>query len=326
MNHSKSISIIVPVYNTSAYLEKCIDSLLDQTYRNLEIILVNDGSTDNSEELCQKYAQIDSRIIVLSQEHIGVSAARNLGLSYAKGDYIGFVDSDDYCDICMFSEMINEAEKHNVDIVLIGFYYVKDTILEEHEYFPNNQLIDIETVRHRIITDQIGSQPCFKLFKKELWDNVTFPEGRIYEDVATVYKCFYKTNKSCAYLCKPLYYYVLRNNSLSFKKSAAQGYGLYLSFKDRYAFSCANNLPEKELCLIKACMFAQGVVNNSYTLYKKDQSNPIVADAKDFITEHEKELRSSKKAPIKYKLLDWAFVHMRFFYIILMRIIRLFFK
>ena len=323
MNNNKSISIIVPVFNTSAYLEKCIESLLNQTYRNLEIILVNDGSNDNSGEICHKYAQKDSRIIVLYEKNAGLSAARNLGLSAAKGDYLAFVDSDDYCDTSMFSEMINEAENNTVDIVIAGSYYVKDSVLEEHEYFPNNQLIDIETVRHNILTDQIGSQAWSKLFKKELWNGVTFPVGRIYEDIATIYKCFYNTNKPCAYICKPFYYYVLRNNSLSFKKSAAQGYGLYLSFKDRYDFSSANNLPEKELCLINTCMFAQGVINNSYTLYRNNQSDPTVIEAKAFITLHEKEFLSSKKASLKYKLLIWAFIHMKSIYILFIKIIKL---
>ena len=326
MNHSKSISIIVPVYNTSAYLEKCIDSLLNQTYRNLEIILVNDGSTDNSGEICHRYAHIDPRVIVLYEENAGLSAARNLGLSVAKGDYIAFVDSDDYCDSCMFAEMIDEAEKNTVDIVIAGSYYIKDAVLEEHEYFPNNQLIDIDTVRHYLLTDQIGSQAWSKLFKKELWNGITFPVGRIYEDIATIYKCFFNTNKPCAYICKPLYFYVLRNNSLSFKKSAAQGYGLYLSFKDRYAFSCANNLPEKELCLIKACMFAQGVINNSYTLYKNDQINPTVGDAKLFILQHVNDLTSSRNVLFKYKLLAWLFVYAKPIYLILIRIVRLFYS
>ncbi len=325
-NFGRTISIIVPVFNTSAYLEKCIISLINQSYQDLEIILVNDGSTDNSGVICNKYAQIDSRIIVLYEENAGLSAARNLGLANATGSYIAFVDSDDYCDTNMFSEMINEAIKNNVDIVIAGSYYVKENKLQEHEYFPDNQLLDIETIRHLILTDSIGSQAWSKLFKKELWKDITFPVGRIYEDIATIFKCFYNTNNPCAYICKPLYFYVLRNDSLSFKKSPAQGYGLFFSFKERYEYSASNNLAEKEICLVKACMFAQGIINNSYTLYKYDQSNPTVAEAKLFISQHINELTSSKMAPIKYKLLAWAYVHVQNIYVFFITVARLILK
>ena len=113
---SNQISIIVPIYNTEKYLERCLQSILNQSYRNIEIILVNDGSDDNSLAICNKYKDKDKRIIVIDKKHTGVADTRNIGLEKASGNYIGFVDSDDYIDIDMFKKLIVGAEKYKCDI------------------------------------------------------------------------------------------------------------------------------------------------------------------------------------------------------------------
>ncbi len=118
----KLISIIIPVYNVERYLRECIDSIIAQTYKNLEIILVDDGSSDKSGEICDEYSKKDSRIKVIHKKNGGLSDARNVALDIAKGDYIGFIDSDDYIEKDMFQILYNLAEEYNAEISSISFY------------------------------------------------------------------------------------------------------------------------------------------------------------------------------------------------------------
>lgn len=132
----KLISIIVPVYNVEKYLKECIDSVISQTYKNLEIILVDDGSTDKSGEICDEYSKKDSRIKVIHKENGGLSDARNVALDIAKGEYIGFVDSDDYVEKDMFETLYKLAEEHNTEISSISFYKTLE-----------NEIIDVRNSR-----------------------------------------------------------------------------------------------------------------------------------------------------------------------------------
>ena len=115
------ISIIVAIYNVDQYLEQCIDSIINQSYKNLEIILVNDGSTDNSKNICDYYSEIDKRIKVVHKKNGGVSSARNTGIDIATGDYIAFVDSDDYLELNMYETMINNLEQNQCDMGVCGY-------------------------------------------------------------------------------------------------------------------------------------------------------------------------------------------------------------
>ena len=131
MKKNNLISIIVPIYNVEKYLKKCIDSIINQTYKNLEIILVDDGSPDNCGKICDEYAKKDNRIKVIHKENGGVSSARNVGVENATGEYIGFVDSDDYIEKDMYEVLINNLKKENADISIISNYEVyKNKIIE----------------------------------------------------------------------------------------------------------------------------------------------------------------------------------------------------
>ena len=121
----KLLSIIVPVYNVKSYLKKCVESIINQTYTNLQIILVDDGSTDGSQDICDEFAQRDSRIVVIHKENGGLSTARNVGMDRAKGAYIAFVDSDDWLEPNMYEALISQLEKHEADIVACSFYECK---------------------------------------------------------------------------------------------------------------------------------------------------------------------------------------------------------
>jgi len=219
------ISVIVPIYNVEKYLSKCIESIINQTYKDLEIILVNDGSLDNCPRICDEYAKKDNRIKVIHKENGGVSTARNIGLDKALGDYIFFVDSDDYLDLRMIEVLYNNMKKYKADISMCNYirvdnYDVKVSNNEEQiEIYSNIQALN------RLYKDTytfhedyaLFIAPWNKLYKKELFDNLRYPIGKIYEDGATIYKVLYKSNK-IVHTNQILYYYYQSPNSISRKK------------------------------------------------------------------------------------------------------------
>lgn len=201
------VSIIVPVYNVEEYLPRCLDSLINQTLSDIEIIIVNDGSKDNSQKIIDKYKKKDKRIISLIKENGGQSSARNYGFKYASGEYIGYVDSDDWVSPNMYEEMYNIAKKNNDDIVICDFYNAYD----------DGKLINMSSLIEEsddIIKGYIMSNPCpwNKIYKKELLNDKYFPEGMIYEDYASNPLLAIKLKK-VEYLKKRLYYYYIRDNS-----------------------------------------------------------------------------------------------------------------
>ncbi len=173
-------SVIVPIYNSEKYLKKCLDRLVNQTFKNIEIILVNDGSTDNSEDIIKQYLK-DKRIIYLKKENGGQASARNLGLSKAKGEYISFIDSDDYVDLNMF-EKLNECTSDN-DIILSDYYYTKED--------QDNYVKLFDGIAGNIINAdywKFDTCPWNKFYKKSflIENNFSFPEGIMYEDYASI--------------------------------------------------------------------------------------------------------------------------------------------
>jgi len=210
---SALISIIVPVYKTEPYLRKCLESIVSQTYKNMEIILVNDGSPDNCGEICDKYASIDSRIKVIHQKNGGLSAARNAGLRIASGEYIGFVDSDDWIENDMFETLYLGALKYGADIAICGYFY-EDCAKYKEVKEEHTVLLDCKDALHHLILDKTFTNHVWnKLFKNKLFEGVYFPEGRIFEDIATTYKLFEKTDK-VVYLNSCKYYYRQREDSI----------------------------------------------------------------------------------------------------------------
>lgn len=204
------VSIIVPVYNTQIYLERCIKSLLNQEYTNIEIILIDDGSSDNSLFICERYKK-DDRVVVIHQENSGVSMARNKGLDRARGDYISFVDSDDFVSPYFISHAVDKMERCQADIVLFDFYQIKNNksaipVPDFHKRYGNelkNGNIDIKKL---LIADFIPNYMWNKLFKRSLWDTIRFPIQYKYEDLFIL---MYILNKAeiIVYLPERLYYY-----------------------------------------------------------------------------------------------------------------------
>lgn len=215
---TKIISVIVPVYNVMNYLKQCLDSIIQQTYTNLEIILVDDGSTDQSGSICDVYKEKDSRITVIHKKNGGLSDARNTGLNICNGDYISFVDSDDYLSPYFYEILMGVAKKKNCDIVALkggtSFWDGEEisTLAKDNDEFAVHYL-NSHDVLERMLYQEIATGAQFKLYKKEVFDNIRFPVGYLYEDVATTYKPFFNA-KECAIVEADIYAYRKRRDSI----------------------------------------------------------------------------------------------------------------
>lgn len=212
------ISVIVPVYNVEALLPRCIDSILNQTYKNLEVLLVDDGSRDASGKICDDYALRDSRLRVFHKENGGQSTARNLGLDAATGEYITFVDSDDWLEADGYGPMLELALRENVKLVSAGRYDVSARRGEKKVGLcPKRQeTLSAEEMLGRLFTwDGCDSSPCDKLFHRSLFDTIRFPSRSNCEDVAIVYKLV-EAAGTVAMLNKPFYNYYHRPGSTSY--------------------------------------------------------------------------------------------------------------
>lgn len=195
----KLLSIIVPVYNVNKYIVKCVDSILAQTYKNFEVILVDDGSTDDSGKICDSYLTKDVRVKVLHKKNGGLSSARNAGLDISRGDYIGFVDSDDWIESNMYKDMIEYMDDNSCNIVECAINIVIDTSIKRISDKRREIISGKEALcRHM---DQTGRysipRPAVwsKLFKKDFWTTNRFPDGRIHEDYLLTCIALYESEK-----------------------------------------------------------------------------------------------------------------------------------
>lgn len=221
------ISVIVPVYNTERFLDTCIQSILSQTYQNFEIILVDDGSTDGSPEKCDLYAESDSRIRVIHKKNGGQSSARNRGLDVCKGDYISFVDSDDWIEPDMYMTLLGLLEEHDASLAVCSRYdaYENSDRKVIGKVIENPGLFDAYDVLPQMAMGRISDfSVCDKLHRRDLWETIRFPEGEIYEDLAVMYKVLIAARK--VVLCEqPFYVYFHRRNSTvtsTFREASVQ--------------------------------------------------------------------------------------------------------
>lgn len=217
------ISIIVPVYNVQPYIGKCLDSLLNQTYKNIEIICINDGSEDGSEKILEQYTLMDKRVRVFYQVNSGVSSARNLGLDHVRGEYFGFIDPDDYIALDMYECLLKAINKNNADISCCSYCFVKE---EKVVSVSNKHIVTADTVEMKKFLKYVYMRDSYKAvggfvqtrlfrtcrFKKSAW-NVRFENEICYgEGTLFLANCMVKARK-IVYIDKPMYYYVQREKS-----------------------------------------------------------------------------------------------------------------
>lgn len=188
------ISIIVPVYNVEKYIKTCIESLINQSYKKLEIILVDDGSTDNSGKICDQYAEIDSRIIVIHQKNGGAANAKNAGLKVATGEYLTFADSDDYVELDAYESMVSLLLEHNADVVQCGFRQIYSHRSEQYTFSGQQQFNEVEYLE-RYTTHWTCGLLWDKLYRRELFENIYFEEGHVVDDEFFTYQGIMKAKK-----------------------------------------------------------------------------------------------------------------------------------
>lgn len=235
------LSIVVPVYNVEQYLNKCVDSILSQTFRDYELILVDDGSTDGSSLICDDYKEKDDRICVWHKKNGGLSEARNYGIEHSNGEYIAFVDSDDWIDSSMYESMMSAIVENDADIAVCGHRVVTvDGEVEETVVFEKPILLTGTEATIEILKDE--RMPSFawnKLYKKSLFKDIRFPQGRIYEDTAVMYR-YFDMAKSVYVLNNVYYNYLRRPGSLCLsqtnEKVVKRVHDNAQAFYERYVF------------------------------------------------------------------------------------------
>lgn len=217
MTSSPLVSVIVPVYNVAKLLERCVDSILAQTYTNLEIILIDDGSTDMGGAFCDVYAKRDSRIRVIHQENAGLSAARNAGLKIAKGQYVTFVDSDDAVRPNLIEYLLNLCTDYHVKMSICPFTEVLNGQNPAPAPTDFDQITVVDTLDCliRMLSEQGFSMSAWgKLYSRDLFKDVIFPTGRLYEDVGTTYRLVLKCPR-IAISTLPAYLYYINPDSIT---------------------------------------------------------------------------------------------------------------
>ena len=272
------ISIIVPVYKVEPYLPQCLESIINQTYKNLEVILVDDGSQDRCGESCDEYAKKDNRIKVFHTENGGLSAARNYGMTRAGGEHLGFVDSDDWIEPDMFELLLAQMEEHHGVVASCGFY------AEYPERVVTTPVIDKEfdntpDLLRALIQGKCRNVVWNKLYRRSCFTGIKFTQDHVYEDISVMYKVFSKATSaiSCS---KPLYHYRKREEAISQVFLWKHLTDFWLAHKERYDFFLKSRLFENDRAvsdqLLRWCAvaiarnwrFAYGCKNQDKSFYQ----------------------------------------------------------
>ncbi len=232
----KIISVIVPIYNAEKYLEKCLDSIVGQSYRHLEIILVNDGSMDRSGNICDRYAAGDRRIKVIHRENGGLSAARNAGLDIATGEYLGFVDSDDWLEIDMYQFLLDDLLSVGADIAVCGFFHTFDDYEMPNDKSFSYRVLERTDALKLLLKDRVMQNYIWcKLYKQELFEGIRMPEGRIFEDAFTQHLIFEKARKVVMHNV-PKYHYLQREDSICGRIRSFMNEDYHAAFYERVLY------------------------------------------------------------------------------------------
>lgn len=269
---SPLVSVIVPVYNVENYLTRCLDSILGQTYQNLEIILVDDGSTDRSGEICRRYAAMDPRIQLIVQENRGPSAARNTGLDRMTGEYVTFVDSDDYLSIYFIEILLIKLLECNVEIATCDYIIAAEK--------NNDALSDLFSVRDSVFCEQVSGEAALspvnrnfesvamKLFGRQIFQNIRFKEGKISEDILISRKIYVQVDRVC-HVRQKLYACRQRANSLSRKDGIPVASADYIeALLDRLIFFKDQNI-EQYIPITYKCILESYTFLSEYPKRKK---------------------------------------------------------
>lgn len=297
MQNESKISVIIPVYNVEMYLTKCIESVINQTYNNIEIILVDDGSTDKSGKICDYFSKRDSRIKVIHKENGGLSDARNVGLQNASGDYIAFVDSDDWLEEDMYECLYNLIYEYQADISMCAANSVDvDGKIVGSGRFPDKGknyenvkvYVDSEILKaHLSKTNDINAGVWNKLYRRNIVDGIEFPKSKLYEDVFTMYKYLDRASKVVKTRSHK-YNYFQREDSICRKKFCKKNFDSVEANNERYVF-VKKNYPELEPLARRQVLI--NLLNIGFRLAKSNQLT-------EFRTELFQVVKDTKKLPL----------------------------
>lgn len=296
------ISVVVPIYNVEKYLERCVNSIINQTYKNLDIILVDDGSQDNSGKICNKYKEKYSNIHVIHQKNQGLSVARNNGLAIAKGDYITFIDSDDWIKEDMIESLFNAIQKYKADIASVGFCDVYDNgqIIKHAKYTKIEVLTKEKALECFLFNDYLTVCVCGKLYKTDIWNGIQCPPGKLFEDQYTTYKLLDKSNK-VVFVSNSYYYYYKRSGSIGHSQFDSQTYDLYYGIQEEYNF-ISNKYPRLECTLAVAKITWEIVFINMMLRASNSENKQLIFDIRKFARKRIKDVYKCKFIGIVRKI------------------------
>ena len=306
------VSIIVPIYKVEPYLRRCLDSIVNQTYTNLEIILVDDGSPDGCPQICDEYAANDNRIIVIHKENGGLSDARNTGLDVCKGEYISFVDSDDWTTPTYIEHLLKAIKDNNAEIAVCNYTTTKQncTINTLNTSIPEYEILTPTLAVKKLWSkDYVTFVTAWgKLYKKSLFTGIYFPKGKIHEDKYTTYKLLYQSNKT-VFLKELHYFYFQRNDSITAKTSSSSIRILEAQIERYFFFKEHKENEIIELCLKTLCwdlLFAYSLCKSTTHGYSaKDLLTLYKTSVNDYAnvnksSKHLKYLKLFARIPILY--------------------------
>ena len=299
----QKLSVIVPVYKVEPYIHKCVDSILGQTYTNLEVILVDDGSPDNCGKICDEYAAKNKRIKVIHKKNGGQADARNFGIEAATGEIIGFVDSDDYIEPNMYQEMIDYMQQNNLDIVCADTNQVKGNKIKFKPRYKKNYIWNKEEALCEILNGNLDNAVWNKIYKSEVIGNIRFPKSRVYEDVATIYKFISNANK-IGYISKPYYFYIKRKGStIATSFNSKSRYDCFVGYIERLNFAEKHKLSCVEACRKQALETALATLTAFYA-NNENRASDRYKKVNDFI-----KMQLDKKNHLrkKHEFLLWSF-------------------
>lgn len=310
MERENLISVIVPIYKVEKYLDKCVQSLVTQTYSNLEIILVDDGSPDNCPDICDRWAKKDSRIKVLHKQNGGLSDARNAGLEIAAGEYIGFVDSDDYICENMYELLLKNLCKTNADLAICNYRLLNEEGKKLESCSPiRNELLTREKALQKLEQDYWWYYVTAwnKLYTRKSLENVKFPVGKIHEDQFVVHRVFYNC-RSVVTIADELYLYMQHGQSIMSKSSAIRHLDAIDAICDRYEFY-------KKKGEEKLCIGTISVLEHEYNHFRNNACLQALKGDRTKIAKVDKEFRqiffsrSENRTIINYFMYEFPDAH-----------------
>lgn len=309
------VSVIVPIYNVEKYLNRCLDSVLNQSYKNLEVILVDDGSQDKCGLIADSYQKNDNRIRSFHKKNGGLSDARNYGMKYATGEYVLFLDSDDWLKEEMIETLIRLVFEHKADIVQSGFYYAYDNyLLYDDRYYTEDMrpvvLKKDELMKELVINERVKNFAWGKLYRIDLIRDIPFEKGVLFEDVFWAHKIMDRVKKYV--IChKPMCYYLQRNDSIV-STYTVRNLDIITGLRKRHEFIKENYLwllSESYNILIRTTLMHYYLLNKNANkdkdgIYRKELKDYILNNYDDII----EQIKSDRELTIEVKLFKFNYL------------------